>query len=178
MSIHSLYTGVSLCGKTTLARASARQLAAKGHRGAVYDPMGTATKGGSWPEGWKVFSEPEDFLAYVESDECHHMHLFIDEAHEILGHGMTENYWLLTKGRHFGLILHLMTQRPNKLHPDVRSQCGLCFMFRLAVDDAYEIGKDYGHSDLHKISLDTGDFLMLKSGSSSVRTGNVFTLVS
>jgi hypothetical protein len=178
MSVHCLYTGVSLCGKTTLARANARVLAGKGHRGAVYDSLGTGTLGGGWPEGWKVFDDPYEFMAYVESDECRGMHLFIDEAHEILGHQMPENFWILTKGRHFGLICHLMTQRPNKLHPDVRSQCGTCFMFRLAQDDAYEIGKDYGHSALHKISLDRGDFMVLKSGSSAISRANVFKLVN
>jgi adenylylsulfate kinase-like enzyme len=46
--MHTLYTGVSLTGKTTLARSIARQLHAKGHRGIVYDPTLTATLGGGW----------------------------------------------------------------------------------------------------------------------------------
>lgn len=179
MSPHTLYTGVSQSGKTTLARMMARALAAKGHRVIVYDPMGTATAGGGWPEKAIVFDDAIDFLNYVHSPEGFHAHLFVDEGHEIFGHGeeFRENYWLFTKGRHYGLHLHIMTQRPTKLHPDVRSQCGRCYMFRLAVDDVKLIGNDYGFSEIHKINLDKGDFLVLNSGTSSFQRGNVFALV-
>jgi DNA polymerase III delta prime subunit len=174
---HSLYIGVTQSGKTTLARACARDLSRRGHEGAVYDPVGTGTAGGGWPEGWPVFDDPDEFLAYATDPKNLRKHLFVDEAHEILGHDGRDNFWLLTKGRHFGLFLHVMSQRPNKLHPDVRTNCAICYMFRLAQDDAYEIGKDYGHSNIHKFSLDKGDFLVLESGSSAIARGNVFTLL-
>ena len=175
--MHTLYTGVSQSGKTTLARAIARRLAGQGQNGAVFDPLGTATAGGGWPQGWPVFEDPDEFIAYASDPANIRIHLFIDEAHEILGHDQRDNFWMLTKGRHFGLFLHLMTQRPNKLHPDVRSQCGTCYLFRLAQDDAYDIGKDYGHNAVHKINLDRGDFLVLESGSPAIRRANVFALV-
>lgn len=176
--MHSLYVGVTQSGKTTLAREMARILARQGHRGAVYDPVGTHTAGGGWPAEWMVYDDADEFMAFVQSPQAVKHHLFVDEAHELFGHDCRENFWLLTKGRHFGLFLHLMSQRPNKLHPDVRTNCANCYMFRLAQDDAYEIGKDYGHNNLHKISLDKGDFLVLESGSPAVKRGNVFSLVN
>lgn len=175
--MHTLYTGVTLSGKTTLARMEARGLHAKGQRGIVYDPMGTDTKGGGWgfPE---VHHDREAFLRRLESDDLQGpVHVFVDEAHKIFRHDMEENFWLLTDGRHHGYFMHLITQRPNKVHPDVRSQCGICFMFRLAQQDAREIGADYGFSDLHRISLDKGDFLVLQSGTSAISRGNVFTRI-
>lgn len=175
--MHTLYTGVSLSGKTTLARAMCRQLLSQGQDCLVFDPLGTATKGGDWGAA-KVFSDPYLFLEECAKPSTVKKHLFIDEAHNILGHDHGENFWLLTEGRHFGLFLHLLTQRPKKLHPDVRSQCHTCYMFRLAKDDIKEIASDYGFDELHKEKLDKGDFLILNSGSAGYSRANVFTLVN
>lgn len=175
--VHSLYVGVTQSGKTTLARFVARGLRKKGARVVVYDPLGTETLGGAWGEGAEIYCDLEPFLDLLHSPEFGNAHVFIDEAHHVLGHEMKENFWLLTQGRHYGMTLHLMTQRPKKVHPDVRSNCGLCFMFRLANSDASEIGADYGFSDIHRISLDKGDFLMLNSGSAAFSRANVFNLV-
>lgn len=144
----------------------------------IFDPLGTATAGGDWgvaPEF--IYRDEEQFLDLCYSEKTPPGHFFVDEAHRIFGHQMRENFWMLTEGRHYGMIFHLITQRPNKLHPDVRDQTGKCFMFRLAVDDAKAIGADYGFSDTHKLFLDKGDFLELNSGSSAMARGNVFNLL-
>ena len=62
------------------------------------------------------------------------------------------------------------------LAPTVRNQCGRAYVFRLAKDDLKEIGADFGFSDLQKINLDKGDFLLLNSGSAQYQKGNVFKL--
>lgn len=175
--MHTLYTGVTKSGKTTLARMMARQLFSKGHLVIVYDPLRTATMGGDWGTA-EIYIDAWQFLARVQDPALGKCHLFIDEAHHLLGHEMRENFWLLTEGRHYGYFLHLITQRPNKLHPDVRTSCETCYMFRLAQDDAKSIGNDYGHSYIHKENLDKGDFLVLNSGSSAISRGNVFNLAS
>lgn len=175
--MHTFYTGVSMTGKTTLARIVARQLAAQRQNGAVFDPTLTETLGGGWPEGWPVFTDADEFLDFIESDKCvGPIHLFIDEADEVFEHSMKWNFWIAKKGRHMGMFLHVMTQRPNMIHPTVRNQLHRCYMFRLAADDVASIGRDYGHSGLDKISLDRGDFLVLNSGTSSIGRGNVFKL--
>lgn len=174
---HALYVGVTLSGKTTLARMVARGLCDAGQRVVVYDPMGTETAGGGWGKGAIIYSDLEPFMDFLYSEDGKNAHVFIDEAHHVFSHEQKENFWLLTQGRHYGLTLHLMTQRPKKVHPDVRTNCAVCFMFRLANMDATEIGADYGFSDLNKISLDTGDFLVLNSGSAEFSRANVFQLV-
>lgn len=176
--VHCLYVGVTQSGKTTLARAVSRELGKLGQRRAVFDPLGTATAGGGWGDGVLIFSNEEQFLDWVYSDDAHNTHVFIDEAHNILGHTNPENFWLLTEGRHFYLTLHLMTQRPKKLHPDVRHNCGRCYMFRLSKSDRIEIGGDYGFDNLDKKILDKGDFLILNSGSAEISGANVFELVN
>jgi DNA helicase HerA-like ATPase len=174
---HTLYTGVTQSGKTTAARLMAREALKLGHRVIVYDPLGTPTAGGEWGEGSEVFEDLEPFLDCVYNAETTHADIFIDEAHHVFSHADKSHLWLLTQGRHYGLQLHLLTQRPTKVHPDARTNCGRCFMFRLAHDDARAIGLDYGFSDIHKISLDKGDFLLLNSGTAQFSRGNIFQLL-
>lgn len=176
MTAHTLYTGVTQSGKTTAARLVARSLPETRPR-LVYDPLGTSTLGGDWGEGAQVTDDKDTFLDWVYSEEAVHCDVFIDEAHDIFPHSDKSHLWLLTQGRHYGMRLHIITQRPTKVHPDARSNCGRCFMFRLAFDDAKAIGNDYGHSDIHKINLDKGDFLLLNSGESSYSRSNIFQLL-
>ena len=175
--VHTLYTGVSQSGKTTLARSISRGLCLAKEKVVIFDPLGSPTAGGGWGNGAIIFDDKEAFLDLVYSEDFINAHLFIDEAHNIFAHDDKSHLWLLTEGRHFYLTLHLMTQRPKKVHPDARTNCGRCFMFRLAQDDAREIGADYGHSGINRISLDKGDFLLLNSGSAEYSRGNVFNLL-
>jgi DNA helicase HerA-like ATPase len=104
--------------------------------------------------------------------------VFIDESGELFNAGKRENLWLLTRGRHFGFSVVLIAQRPKMLMPSARSQCSIAYVFRLALEDMKEIGADFGHSGLAKISLDKGDFLILKSGLARFDSANVFKLLS
>jgi DNA helicase HerA-like ATPase len=173
---HTLYTGVTQSGKTTLARAFARELSKSGMV-LVYDPLGTETAGGAWGNS-TVFENAEQFLDTIYDANFHNAHIFIDEAHHIFSHADKSHLWLLTQGRHYGLTIHAITQRPTKIHPDARSNCGLAYMFRLANDDARLLGNDFGFSDIHKINLDRGDFLCLESGVAKFKRGNVFDLLT
>lgn len=174
---HSLYTGVTQSGKTTLARAAAREFCGLKNRVIVYDPLGTATAGGDWGETAEVHDDIDTFLDVVYHADTTNAKLFIDEAHHVFAHADKSHLWMLTQGRHYGLEAHLITQRPTKVHPDARTNCGRCFMFRLAHDDARAIGLDYGFSDIHKISLDKGDFVILNSGTAHYSSSNVFKLL-
>lgn len=174
---HTAYYGVTQSGKTTIARAIARKLSADGHVIVVFDPVGTSTAGGDWPENAIVFDDPEEFMMFLEDDNCPPAHVFVDEAAEIFGHTMRENSWLATRGRHFGIYLHIITQRPKMILPNVRGQIGRAYVFRLSNEDMREIGADFGHSGLNQFSLDTGDFLILNSGSAELARNNVFSLL-
>lgn len=175
---HTGYFGVTQSGKTTLARSVARSLAAQGHVIIVHDPVGTSTAGGDWPEKAIIFDDVEPFLEYLESDECPPAHVFIDEAGDVFGHTQRENSWLATKGRHFGLYLHIITQRPKMILPNVRGQIGKAYVFRLSREDLREVGGDFGHSGIISESLDTGDFMVLNSGSAQYSRANVFSLLT
>lgn len=187
--IHGLIVGVTQSGKTTLAHALAQAFAARRHNVIVFDPLGTPTASGGWPESAIVFHDKDKFLEYLNRPDVSHAHIFIDEAYEIFSHADPSNNWLLTRGRHFGFQIFPIAQRPKMLPPSVRSQCGVCYMFRLSKDDARELAADFGHnypeilettvSDEKVIlPLDKGDYLTLNSGSAEFSRANIFSQLS
>ena len=116
-------------------------------------------------------------FAYLARDDVFHAHVFVDEAGEVFNLSKRENFWLLTRGRHFGFNVYPICQRPKMIAPTIRNQCSRAYVFRLAQEDMEEIGRDFGFSELKKISLDKGDFLMLLSGTARMSRANVFDLI-
>ena len=183
--MHTIICGVTLSGKTTLARALARHVGRQRQNVIVYDPVMTATQGGDWGKSAVVFNDPQKFWGFVSRDDVGHAHIFIDEAGDLFHIGARENFWLLTRGRHFGFQVYLISQRPKMIAPSARTQCGMAYMFRLARDDAKEISADFGHDwpyrDAQNIplpELDTGDFYRLYSGASGKNRANIFQLLA
>jgi len=172
--MHYLCTGVTLSGKTTLARYFARHYRSLGKTVIVYDPVGSDTAGGGWGEGARVYDEQLAFLDFMHSKDAHSAFVFVDEADELFSVRDADLHWMFKRGRHFGLSMWAITQRPKLVAPTVRNQCGQAFIFRLAQDDMKEIAADYGHSDLHKLSLDSGDYLAITSGTAKFSRGNIF----
>lgn len=176
-----LYTGVTLSGKTTLARYHARILAQRSPSVPmiIRDPVAeTKTAGGDWPENAEIYSETDEYMErIVELVSSHQQaYSFIDEAADLLSLQHPENFWLATRGRHYGIHFGFITQRPKLIAPSVRTNCTRVFMFRLARKDMVEVLADVGHDiDIIKKPLDTGDFIMLKMGSAEYHRMNVFT---
>jgi hypothetical protein len=179
--VHTLFVGVTQSGKTTLARHHARLLVRAGYDVAVYDPVGTATAGGDWPAEAKIFQDQTAFLEWllsVKGEPERPWFVFVDESADIFGHGNSDNNWLPRRVRHQNVYLRLISQRPKMLPPNVRTQTAHCYMFRLARDDARMICADFGHGDeIFSTPLDTGDYLLLVSGSSAVESFNCFDQV-
>lgn len=179
---HTLYCGVTMTGKTTLARHHARILSRAKYDVAVYDPVGTGTAGGDWPENAVILGDPETLQRFIEKARGtpeHPVFLFVDESADIFSHGQTQNHWIPRRIRHQHIYLRMIVQRPKMLHPDVRSQCSYAYVLRLANDDKKMVYADFGHSgDIESQTLDKGDCILLTSGSSDVEEFNVFDLVS
>lgn len=175
MASHTLIAGVSQSGKSTLARMFSRALLEHKKRVVVFDPtLFTATAGGDWGTGAEIYTDPAEFLDALEDPQkVSNAHVFIDEADEIFSHQQKENFWILKKGRHFGLSVWVITQRPKMVAPTVRNQCTRAFLFRLAIDDVKEIAADFGYDGLHKIPLDKGQYLELNSGSPEYKNGDL-----
>jgi len=178
---HVLYCGVTQTGKTTLARHHARILDAADYDVHVYDPVGTETLGGDWPERAKVLTTPEQFhkhLEHLEGTADRPVFMFVDESADLFGHAETHAHWIPRSCRHSHIYLRLIVQRPKMLHPSVRTQCAYAFMLRLSQDDGKQLAGDFGHSaDTASIPLDKGDAILLTSGTAAIDEFNVFELV-
>lgn len=176
---HSLFCGVTQSGKTTLARYICRGLLAQGQAAVVFDPVGTQTLGGGWGESHnlRLFNDAGKFLEYMADERVTKCHVFVDESDELFNLSRRENFWMLTRGRHFELSMNVIACRPKLLAPSVRRQCTRLYMFRLAVDDRNEIGRDFGHDDFAAYNLDAGEFVISDSGSRDVKTANLRQLL-
>lgn len=171
---HSLICGMTESGKTTLAHQIANYYANlkndERREIIVYDPMMTPTTAGSWPESAVLFTKKIEFLNYIKKIGGRYV-IFIDESDNIFSHEQRENNWILTKGRHFGFEVFLITQRPKMIAPSVRAQCSTAYVFRLGRNDLRMVGDDFAH-EIADISLDQGDYLILFSATSGMSRGN------
>jgi len=178
---HVLYCGVTMTGKTTLARHHAAILARVDYDVAVYDPVGTSTVNGGWPEKAKIITDVEEFAEFVErssGEPERPLFLFVDESADIFGHSETWAHYIPRKCRHQNIYLRLIVQRPKMLHPSVRTQCAFAYMLRLSKDDAKTLAADFGHSaEVADWPLDKGDCLVFESGRPEIVEFNVFRLV-
>ena len=176
--MHTLICGVTETGKTTLAQCLA-QADREGKEKLpvlVYDPVDTDTLAGGWPNGTIFFDDKNKFLKYLAKFRDAKCSVYIDESADLLGQQDKHNFWILTRGRHYGFNVVLLAQRPKMLAPSVRHQCTRLIMFRVSIDDARIVGQDFGHSDFHTMDLDRGDFICAYSGHSTYTRGNVFVL--
>lgn len=81
--------------------------------------------------------------------------IVMDEAHNIcppdaatpLGRAVTDHtVWIAAEGRKFGLHLLLATQRPQKIHPNVLSQCDSLLLMRVnSADDLERLATVFSH---------------------------------
>lgn len=176
---HLLICGVTQSGKTTLAHALAEHEARQKNprQMIVYDPVGTETAAGTWPEcspAVDIYTERDEFLKELPKYEGRPCLIFVDEADDVFRHSEPENTAIIRRGRHHGWQIVLITQRPKLLSPSARSQCGRIAMFRMARDDAKAVANDAGHNELEKITLDRGDYLLLNCGDSAYECFHVF----
>lgn len=172
--MHVLIAGVTGTGKTTLAHELSQRFAREGHRVIVYDPVLTKTAAGTWPDSAVLFDEQDAFFEYLSRPDVHSAHVFVDEAGEVFSIGQRENFWVLTRGRHYNLHVYMIVQRPKMIAPSARTQARRGYIFRLSPDDMDDIGADFGFSGVGKIVLDKGQFLVLDTGTVCIKRASIF----
>ena len=135
-----LIVGSGESGKSLLAKSIANDMEKRGMAVTVYDPINT-----EWsPNAFVTFNE-EEFFEEIEKSyqEGRKQAVFVDEADTLLSIGQKENFWLLTRGRHFGLSTYVITQRPALVAPSARNQCNELFCFRVSESDATLLNDDF-----------------------------------
>lgn len=155
--LHRLIVGGSLTGKTSMAKTLAAHYANRGIYATVYDPLAS-----DWPDGSIVTSDPEMFLAILRerNRDGQRQLVIVDEADTLLSQSDRPNWWLATRGRHYGLENIFCTQRPQMIAPTVRNQTHELYCFRVSADDANKLSQDFADARIQDaVNLDQGEFL-------------------
>lgn len=135
---HKLIVGQTLSGKSTLAKAFAADAVKRGIVPVVYDPTLS-----EWPTEFVTddFAEFVEFIHTLHADGFR-MVAIVDEADTVMSMADRGNWWLFTRGRHYGLEAIAITQRPKLVAPTVRGNCADAFIFHLGKNDASELADD------------------------------------
>lgn len=138
--MHILIAGMTESGKSTLGVALCRDFRRRRLLTAVLDPM-----------------HDDRFQADFKTDDLEKFSwfawhntgafLFIDEAGSF-GKFDAMLTKLLTRGRHMGHSIILMTQRPTQLDPLIRDQCRTAYLFALSSDAMAIFAREYNQPDL------------------------------
>jgi hypothetical protein len=152
-----LIVGASETGKSLLSKSIARELEKRGYAVTVYDPVLS-----EWTNEATVTANAEEFFLDLADkyDDGQKQAVFIDEADTLLNIGMRENHWIMTRGRHYLLSPHVITQRPALVAPTVRGMCNELYCFRTSKADAKLLSEDFSHEGLLAApDLMQGEFL-------------------
>lgn len=153
---HSLILGMTMSGKSTLARQLVRQYRAKGTPSLILDPIGDP----AWKTAGAQFvtDDGEKFLAMVEkSRSCA---IFVDESGDAIGRYAGEMRKLGTRSRHYGHNAHFLSQRAVDIDKTIRDQCANLFCFRVSKPDAKTLADEFSNDLLLQCAnLDQGEFI-------------------
>jgi len=138
---HVLILGMTMSGKTTLAKRTAQIYRAQGVKVGVLDPLGDP----AWNADFQT-SDPEEFLRmFWESRRCA---WFIDESGDAVGRYDEAMQKTATRGRHWGHRVHYLTQRGAQLSRTVRDQCSNLFLFTTSLKDAKLHAEEWNRDEL------------------------------
>lgn len=138
---HVLILGMTLSGKTSVAKQLAQVYRAQGVKVGVLDPLGDP----SWQADYQT-SDPDAFLrAFWDSRGCA---WFIDESGDAVGKYDEAMQRTATRGRHWGHRVHYLTQRGAQLSRTVRDQCSTLFLFCTSLKDAKLHAEEWNKEEL------------------------------
>lgn len=154
---HRLVVGSTMTGKTTVARTLAAEAVRRGVAVTVYDPLNS-----DWHTD-NVYTCEEEFFSAASSlaNSGAKQLAIIDEADTVLNAGNRQRLWIATRGRHYGIELVLITQRPTLIVPTARNMCGELYAFRVSSSDAALLAQDFADDRIkdRAPALSQGQFL-------------------
>lgn len=142
---HALIVGISESGKTTLALQLAQQYKTSGIGVLVLDPL----KNPAWQADFISADEKEFLDVFWRSRSCM---IFIDEAGEAVGRYNLSMQKTVTRGRHWGHFVHVISQRGVQINMTVRDQCRHLFLFCSSRKDGEVYAAEFNKPELAECS--------------------------
>ena len=165
---HTLITGITGSGKTTLAVRLAGVYKRKSIPVLVLDPF----KSERWQANF-ISDNPEQFLDVVfQMKNCA---IFVDESGEMIGRWGGVMTKLATVSRNYGHNAHFICQRSKQLDINVRTQCENIFLFKQSFSDTKDIANEFVANELLKAhTLKKGEFICKVGIDGQVSKGKIF----
>lgn len=164
---HVLVLGMTLSGKTMLAKSLAAEYRAAGISVLVLDPL----RDPGWHADYQT-SDPEEFLNFFwGARSCA---VFIDEAADSVGRYDLAMQKTATRGRHWGHRVHYLSQRGTSINRTVRDQCSRLFLFASSLSDCKIHANEWNKPELLTApTLPSGSY-MACSKFGAVTHGKIF----
>lgn len=144
--MHSLFLGMTECGKSCLAKSIVDQLVKAGKKVVVYDPM-RSKDWSTQPEKVQLFDDMELFVEYLTKET--NVFGFVDESGEAFDEGHERAYfWLATRSRHLGHSITFIAQRLVQIPRTMRDQCGQICLFTSSAKDGKEHAEEWNKKEL------------------------------
>jgi hypothetical protein len=142
---HSLIVGATETGKTRLAKLIAQKRMESEAFLIPTRQLALDGLGSGWCEGVEVVTEWTEFHKAVirNHSQGYATACYVDEADMHLSMSDRDHWWALTRGRHFGMDVTVITQRPALVAPTVRGQCATLHCFRVSDSDAQLLAADF-----------------------------------
>jgi DNA helicase HerA-like ATPase len=153
---HSLIIGMTMSGKSTLARRLVAGYRTNGVHSLILDPLADP----AWKNaGAAVLTDDGEYFleAVFKSKKCA---IFVDESGEAIGRYGGEMKKLATRSRHYGHNAHFISQRAVDIDKTIRDQCNDLYCFRVSKKDGETLADEYGYEELLGCSqLQQGEFI-------------------
>lgn len=153
--MHSLILGMTLSGKTTLAKLLCKKLRERYEiTTIVLDPLNDP----EWETDYLVNNERDFLKLFNGLQSCA---IFIDESGKAVGRYNTAMEQTATIGRHLGHKCFYLTQGGTQLAPIIRNQCSTLYLFTTAKSDCIKHANEWNQPELiNGCTLAQGEFYM------------------
>lgn len=138
---HVLILGMTLSGKTSLAKRLAANYRQTGIKTMTLDPLGDP----DWNTDFRTHDVEAFLHTFWGSRQCA---VFVDEAGESVGQFDTVMIKTATRGRHWGHRCHYISQRGTQLARTVRDQCSSLFLFTTSLEDSKVHANEWNKPEL------------------------------
>lgn len=153
---HSLIIGMTMSGKTSLARKLVGEYQKNNISSLVLDPL----EDPAWSQAGARWQTADGELFLQNVFRARNCAIFVDESGEAIGRYSGEMKKLATRSRHYGHNAHFISQRAVDIDKTIRDQCANLFCFRVSKKDAETLADEYGYEELLDCSrLEKGEFV-------------------